>query len=253
MQIIAAIGGLAFILTSLITGARMLMLWNRTRQLPEFVLGAGLFMMGGLGYPLTLLAEFGAFLPDGARSALVGANYLNTIFGQILVVFFTIRVFRPTSRWARGSLFVIAGLFAAIFVNHVVTHGVRPVALGGAHAPIAQTLLTVLCLGWAGLESFLYYLKLRRRRVIGLADPLLVNRILLWAIGMACAATITGVSAAFTALGIPFNQSTVGILTTGVMGTGCSLSVWFAFFGPGWYVRWVRSGAGPVDGHQVAA
>ena len=242
MQIIAAIGGLAFILTSLVTGARMLMLWHRTRQLPEFVLGLGLFTMGGLGYPLTLLAEFGAFLPDGARSALVGANYVDTILGQILVVYFTIHVFRPTSGWARGSLWIVAGLFITVFVNHVVTKGLRPVNLGGAPAPIAQTLLTVVCLGWAGLESFLYYLKLRRRRIIGLADPLLVNRVLLWAIGMFCAMTITAVSAAFTALGIAFNQSTIGILTTGVMGTGCSLSVWFAFFGPAWYVRWVRGG-----------
>ena len=253
MQIIAAIGGLSFIVTSLVTGARMLMLWHRTRQLPEFVLGLGLFMMGGLGYPLTLLAEFGSFLPDGARTALVGANYLNTIFGQILVVFFTIRVFRPTSLWARGSLFVIAGLFGAVFVNHVVAYGLRPVALGGVPAPSAQTLLTVLCLAWAGLESFLYSLKLRRRRVLGLADPLLVNRVLLWAVGMFCAATITGVSAAFNILGIAFNTSTIGILTTGLMGTGCAASVWFAFFGPAWYVRWVRGGAGAVDGHQVAA
>lgn len=253
MQIIAAIGGLSFILTSLVTGARMLLLARRTRQIPEFVLGLGLFMMGGLGYPLTLLGELGSFLPDGVRTALVGANYVNTIIGQVLVVFFTIRVFRPESSRAKASLWIIAALFVGIFCFHVATSGIRPIALGGSKAPIPHTLLTILCLGWAGTESFLYYLKLRRRRALGLADPLLVNRIFLWGLGMLCAMTLTSVSAAINALGIAFNQSTPGILTTGVMGTLCAASVWFAFFPPAAYARWVRSRAAIGSGSAVPA
>ena len=95
MQIIAAIGGLSFIVASLVTGARLLLVARRTRQLPEFALGLGLFLMGGLGYPLTLLGELGTFLPDAARTASIASNQLSTVVGLTFFAFFTARVFRP--------------------------------------------------------------------------------------------------------------------------------------------------------------
>jgi hypothetical protein len=35
---------------------------------------------------------------------------------------------------------------------------------------------------WAGLESFAYYRRVRRRLALGLSDPVVVNRFLLWAV-----------------------------------------------------------------------
>ena len=52
MELLGAIGGVSFILASLVIGLRLLLLARRTRELPEFVIGLALFLMGGLGYPL---------------------------------------------------------------------------------------------------------------------------------------------------------------------------------------------------------
>jgi hypothetical protein len=61
---------------------------------------------------------------------------------------------------------------------------------------------------------------------------------------MLCAMVLTGLSTVFTLLGIPFNHSTPGILTVGIMGSICAGSIWFAFFPPVGYVSWIRSRAG---------
>jgi hypothetical protein len=44
-------------LTSLVVGARLLLLARRTRRLPELALGIGLFLLGGVDYLLNLAAR----------------------------------------------------------------------------------------------------------------------------------------------------------------------------------------------------
>ncbi len=243
MQLIAAIGGLSFILASLITGARLLLVARRTRELPELALGVGLFLMGGLGYPMTLLAEFGTFLPDAARTGLVVTNTVSGVVGLTLFAFFTARVFRPESRGAQTSVWFIGLLFCIAFVYRATTYGFAPMALDGARPPLLHSLVTVVALGWAGAESLLYHARLRKRMRLGLTDPILVNRMWLWAQGMLAAMLLTGISSAFAVAEIPFNDTTSGILTIGIMGTLAAASIWFAFFPPGAYVRWIRSRA----------
>ena len=68
---LAAIGGGAFVLVSLVIGVRVMWLARRTRGLPEFAMALGLLLMGGLGYPILILAQFGSFLSDGARVLLI--------------------------------------------------------------------------------------------------------------------------------------------------------------------------------------
>ncbi len=244
MQIIAAIGGLSFIVASLVTGMRLLLVARRTRQLPELVLGFGLFLMGGLGYPMTLLAELGTFLSDDARAGFVVANTLSAVVGLTLMAFFNMRVFRPGSRIASFAVWVIAALFAVAFVARASSTGFAPIALGGAMQSTLHAALTVVCLGWAGTESLLYHQRLRRRMQLGLSDPLLVNRLWLWAQGMFSAMLLSGISSVCGALGIAFNQTTAGVLTVGVMGSLAAGSVWLAFFPPDAYMRFVRARAG---------
>jgi len=247
MQAIAAIGGLSFILASLVTGARLLMLARRTRDLPAAVLGFGMFLMGGLGYPMTLMAELGTFLPDSARIGLVAANTLSGVVGLSLFAFFTARVFRAESRPAQAVVWLVVLLFCAAFVLRATGIGFTPIALGGAPQPVLHSAVTVFALGWAGFESLLVYGQLRKRMRLGLSDPLLVNRMWLWAQAMFCAMLLTGISTTFSLLGIPFNQTLPGILTIGIMGSLAAGSIWFAFFPPDAYMRWIRAhGATPA-------
>jgi hypothetical protein len=241
MQAIAALGGLSFIVASLVTGARLLLVAKRTRELPAAVLGFGLFLMGGLGYPMTLLAEFGTFLPDTARAGLVAANTLSGVVGLSLFAFFTARVFRGESTVARAAVWIVAALFCTSFGLRAMGQGFAPLALGGAPQPLLHVVVTVVTLGWAGIESLLVHGQLRKRMRLGLSDPLLVNRMWLWAQGMLCAMLLTGISSTFALLGIPFNQTIPGILTIGIMGSVAAGSIWFAFFPPDTYMRWIRA------------
>ena len=243
MQIIAAIGGLSFIVASLITGARLLLVARRTRELPELALGFGLFLMGGLGYPMTLLAEFGAFLPDAARTGLVATNTAASVTGLTLFAFFTARVFRPESGLARLSVWAIGLLFCAAFAWRAMTYGFAPMALGGSRPLLLHSAVTLVALAWASIESFVYHARLRKRMRLGLTDPILANRMWLWAQGMMAAMFLTGISSAFAVLGIPFNETTGGVLTIGILGTLAAGSIWFAFFPPAAYVRWIRARA----------
>lgn len=241
MQVIAAIGGLSFILASLVTGARLLLVARRTRELPELTLGLGLFLMGGLGYPMTLLAEFGTFMPDAARAAFLAANVLSGVIGLSLFAFFTARVFRAESRPAMAAVWVIGALFCAAFLYRAFAIGFAPIALGGSPPMILHSVVTVVTLGWAGVESLLVYNQLRKRMRLGLTEPVVVNRMWLWAQGMFCAMALTGISSACASLGIPFNQTTAGILIIGIMGSIAAGSIWFAFFPPNAYMRWIRA------------
>jgi hypothetical protein len=251
VQIIAAIGGLSFILASLVTGARLLLVARRTRELPELTLGLGLFLMGGLGYPLTLLGEFGTFMPDGVRAGFIAGNQLSGVIGLPLLVYFTARVFRPESNTARATVWLFVLAFIGLYVYRATTIGFAPLALGGQKAPLPHSILTVACLGWSGIESLSYHLRLRKRVGLGLADPVLANRMLLWAVGMLCAMLLTGISTAFSTLGIAFNQTTAGILTIGIMGSTSAGSVWFAFFPPDAYLKWIRSRSGAESASEV--
>ena len=120
-------------------------------------------------------------------------------------------------------------------------------ALGGEQAPILHTLLTLVTLGWSGTESLRYHLQLRKRMRLGLADALVTDRFRLWATGMLVAMTLSGISSVCSYLDVQFNTTTAGILTVGVLGSICAISVWFAFFPPHSYASWIRSRAMTVQ------
>lgn len=243
MEIIAALGGGSFVLSSFVTGLRLVILSGRTRELPEFFLGMGLLLMGGLGYPLTMLGEFGKLLTDDTRSLFIAANQLCGVVGLSLLAAFTWKVFRREDRIAQIAFFAVAAGFVGSFVWRAIFLGFTPIALGGAQAPALHTLLSWGVLTWSGTESLRYHLQLRKRLGLGLADPIVVDRFRLWASGMLVAMLLSAISSICNYLGIPFNTTTVGILTVGVLGSICAGCIWCAFFPPAGYVRWIRARA----------
>jgi hypothetical protein len=62
-------------------------------------------------------------------------------------------------------------------------------------------------------------------------------------VGILCAMSLAGISAICSELGIPFNTATLGIMVTGIMGSVSAGCVWFAFFPPPAYLRWIGSRA----------
>lgn len=244
MEILAALGGGAFVLASLIVGVRLMWLARRTRGLPELIMGVGLFFMGGVSYPITMAAFHGESLPLVVRQAMVWGHMVFNTVGMTLIAVFTLRVFRPGETWARG-------LVALVAVGYLVPLGLQGFgpgvtafmeSVGQGPWKLSQFAAVGAPL-WAGWESLRYHGMMRKRLALGLVEPELVDRFRLWCVAMWCASFITGLSMLLEALGIPMMGSTLGALLVGPLGVVIASTLWLAFFPPQAYLRRVRRGA----------
>ena len=120
---IAAVGGGLFVLASLVVGGRVALLSFKTKGLPEFLLGTGLFLMGGLGYPMMQIAQRATQLPDDQRAALMIAQMTFMVAGMSGVAWFTRRVFRPKAAWAGALLLGIAAAYSGLAIAQVMGPG----------------------------------------------------------------------------------------------------------------------------------
>lgn len=228
MQIVGVLGFAAFTLVSFAVGLRALGIGVRSRQLPELTLGGALVLSGGIGGVLVLLGRAGGGV--GGEGLIVAATSIMSV-GAALLALFTWRVFRPAEAWATG---VFAGLLGALAVSAVAR------VLTGETDPNHPGLFTWLGLlarmavfAWASGEALREHAAARRRCAIGLSDPLVANRLLLWGVGLG-AAFFIWVNSAVQLL--RRNSEPMWLLIA-VLGLTCAGALWLAFFPPEAYRR----------------
>jgi len=243
MEILGAAGGGCFIVVSLIVGIRLLGLARRTRRLAEFAMGIGLVLIAGLGYPLMMLARFGEFLPEQARLVLLVGYQFCQIIGISFVALFNWRVFRPSSRWAGVLVMAVATGMLGCFIGQVLSPGLRAFMYANEGIWTLSSPLTILPLGWAGLESLRYHLLMRRRQRLGLADPVVTDRFRLWAIGTLTAGGMSAYSFLSLILGVDVNATPEGPAILGAFGVIAACALWLAFLPPSTYRRWLEARA----------
>lgn len=236
MLVIAALAGASFIVVSLVVGIRLLRLAARTRRLPELAVGLALFLMGGFGWPLIVVAQQATALPDWARSGLALLSTILMSVGETSLALFTWRVFRPEAGWARALVLLVGLGFASCIVGQAFVPGYPAIALEGAAPWLAFRILPIVCLGWTGLESAWHARGCLRRRRIGLADPVVANRFVLWAV---CTLTSALLTVATVIGGPTFQTSLAGIALLAPASLVAALALWFAFLPPAFYQRWL--------------
>jgi len=241
---LAACGGGAFVLASFVLGLRLMLLASRTRGLPELVLGTGLFLMGGVGYPLLVTAQQAQNAPPDLRVALLVTTMVFNTGGMTAVAWFTRRVFRPASRTAGAAVLGVLATYAGLMTAQGLGPGMEAL-LADPHGPWwSSTFMSVLVLLWSGVESLRYHLLLRKRLGLGLADPVVADRFRLWAISMFCAGSISASSLALDLLfGVAASDITVTGLLVGPLGLACATALWLAFLPPAAYTRRVQARA----------
>lgn len=200
MLVLAALANLAFIVAGTVVGFRIHAISRRTHGVAERTIGLGLIWICAVGYPGALLAGVEA-LPELLRRLSTGVSALGIAVGAVYIALFVQRVFRPEAPWARGLYWALAaawGVIAGLGLHAAVSAPVSEMMpIHGPRFLLGQALMFVL-FGWSASESGLYWLKMRKRRKLGLAEPALVNRFALWAIsGVASilsttATTLTG-------------------------------------------------------------
>jgi len=238
MRFVAALGGIPFVLVCLAIGPRLLLLARRTGALPELVMGCSLLLMGGIGYPLTSVARQAVGLSDSARTGFMIAAHVCMVSGAFSMAVFNWRVFRADARWARALTFGTALLLVALFLAQGYAPGFSAGALRGEGLPLVLINLVVAgnsC--WSMLESLAYRRKLALRRRLGLGDPLVEDRLRLWALAMGGAAAISLWTTLLHALGVDPAASAAGALVIGPFGLASAAAVVLAFFPPAGYRR----------------
>lgn len=226
------VGILVMIAADAVVGARLMLLAQRTRRLPELAIGASLFLLGAIGYPLTILARNGVGGPQGAEW-LLGAGFAFENVGAAAMALATWRTFRRDSAWARalfiGFAAVLAGswLAQALRGELAVVNALYWTAFAGRALPFA----------WSAAESWLYHARLRRRLAIGLADPVVTDRFRLWAINTSAVTAAFGVFGIAVLMELPVSTSPNVLASSSIAGLVASVSMWLAFLPPRWYLR----------------
>ena len=173
-----------FCVASLFVGTRLLLLSRRTREVPEFVAGVALLGIGPFGFGLTVTSTL--LIPHSTLAAdalwAIASVALNS--GTAAAYFFAYRVFHPRDARVRAVVTsLIVALVALWFIEAWLTHFVA--ADPASWATRSADWLRAGALLWSGIESLRYWTMLKRRIALGLAEPLIARRFLLWGVAMA--------------------------------------------------------------------
>jgi hypothetical protein len=172
------------------------------------------------------------------------AAFLLYSIGVVPFMLFTRMAFRPDTAWANwmiGSLTLL--LFAGTTMGIVQDSDYYVVE----NPWFWCTWLgyTIPCL-WVSVEAFLSYARANRRVRVGLCDRVVTNRYLLFGC-FGVFETFGCVADVFYTLNFAANQATSGEidLLFGALEMAGSVMLFFVFFPPAFYRRWIQ-GAAPV-------
>ncbi len=191
IDLAASLGLVAFLLTSVGVGVRLLLLWRRTRGVPELLIGIGFLAGGVIGFVPEHLALTG-HVPASIEAPLLVVSNLAIRATAFLCAVFTWQVFRRGQRWATGVLIALGVLLGVSFLGFP-----GPWARATSDTEWLWSVVTAvvrsLAFLWAAGESLREWLMARRRAALGLVSAGVVRRYLLWGVAMAGPAGMSAV------------------------------------------------------------
>jgi len=242
---------LAYLCAMATLGVRLALLARRTRQVPELLLAAHFLLCCTFGYALQGSGHALAIEPGASRplvATLLSLGHGASVLGVASVLAFNYWVFRRGTTLGRGLL---AGGVAWLVVGYIgcaasgaFWHG-RP---EGLWFWLLYSGFTAASL-WTLSEPLLYFAALRKRLRLGLAEPLVVDRFLLWGVGSVARFAMLAIGA-FSMLSMSGDTSDLAaiaaptFLASGLAGIVVAVSYGLAFFPPRSYVAFVAGRAG---------
>lgn len=246
MQAIVVAGLLTLSCVSLAVGLKLLLLARRSRGFPELALGTFLLLGAGLGYPLSGAAP----LAGAWQGVLTLVSSIFTATATCMLYAFTLRVFRRGQRWAR----VGAGAGMALCALYAIGYGGTQMRASTPEELLRSTmvwggvslLMSIGAYAWTGIESLRQYVLHRRRLALGLSDPVVANRMLLWGLMGVTTAAVVVIDTFLLYGGSVFAREIVIPLVTSGAGLLFAACLALAFFPPAWYVEAIRRRAAPA-------
>jgi hypothetical protein len=223
-------------------GVRLLFLARRTREVPEIAFGLCFLLLGVVGYPVSVLARVHVLDSPGLEGKLLAVGLGAQNLACLALGVGTWRVFQPAWRWAPRILLFAALLFAASLAGQALSVGFRGGNDHGLWYGVGLATRTA-GFGWAALESLRYWRLLRRRLRLGLADPVVTDRLRLWS--TAALALFFGYASfgVCKLLGIDAATWPPLVATNLVIAGVAGVSITLAFFPPAAYLRWIAARA----------
>jgi hypothetical protein len=172
-----------FCVASLLVGGRLLLLARETRQLPEVLAAITLLGMGPFGFGLTVGSAALLTTSAFAASLLWATAALVLNLSSVAGFLFTQRVYYPDHTAARAAVRCVAFVLLGLWVTEGFAAGFSATEPASVATRIADW-FRVAALLWGGFEALRYRVRLQRRIKLGLADPVIVRRFLLWGTAM---------------------------------------------------------------------
>jgi hypothetical protein len=240
LQSFAGIGFLAFLVASSVVGVRLLLLWRRTRELPELLIGLGVLGIGPVGFGCITVGQLVTGAAPGVARVLIGLGLAAMSVGAGAKYVFNWRVYHPASHLLLGMVGVACTLLAGCIVWEYTATGFHSLAKPGP-SYFLRLGLQVGCLLWGSAEALSYWSRMRRRVRLGLADPVVSNRFLLWGLGAFAAGfgSLVGVVVQL-ATGLSPVELPALIVSSSLHGLAAAIAMWLAFVPNAAYTRWIR-------------
>jgi hypothetical protein len=238
MDLLVVSYGIA-IVVSLSAGVPILTRGWRHRDPAVALLGAAV-TIDGIEWLAWTLCVFTPAYGTPLGDALAITSRIGIAVSVVCVIAFIGITFRRDAGVARIFSWMLLGALLIGFVGSGVAVG-DWTGEGNDHVWmwIEQTAVA-LGYGWATAELFRCYFQMRRRRALGLADPIVTNRVLLW--GLWAGGFFLAQLMYCTSLALYGAVSGLDTLTVAIT-VSAEIALWFAVFAPDWYLRWVRGSA----------
>jgi hypothetical protein len=228
IEVLGGVGLIAFAISSLAIGVRLLILGRRTRGIPELAIGLGFVIGCVVGYVPETIVLSTDFMSPEREAAVLAVTQVAIRIAAISVLVFTRYVFRSQEAWAKGFMLLLVIALGMSWVAFPYTR---------IYAATSRDIFWYdffavsrsLALAWGAAESLSYYAKSRRRMRLGLANALVTNRFLLWGIGLASLTLLMASTLLASALGV--DPAVSGwVLFESFAGLVGASTLWLTFF-----------------------
>ena len=252
--VLAGVVQLAYLAVAFGVGGVLYVRGRRSGEWTQWLLGLHLILSMGIGYLLTcfgtVAVEYNVGLPTAVVFAVLSVGYAASSSGLTIALHFTRRVFRP----GRGLPFAYAAASGAAIWMGWLCYVVSGDVAQGRFEGTWFWLMTggmLACNVWVAFEPVSYYAQLRRRVRLGLCEPIVADRVMLWGVGSVARAILVLAGPLSSRYMHAVAGSEAERLSTGAMvlvmssllGLVTAGPYWLAFQPPRAYLRWVEQRA----------
>jgi hypothetical protein len=215
--------------------------------LPERLLGMHLIATIGFGSLLLSIASMSSYggdpLPAAVFVALVVGGNLATIGGLGLALWFSALVFHGGARGPMTLAAASTGSMLAAFAWYVAMGGAStPGAIfGRSYWPLVAAI--AVCDVWLAWDALTCRRQLLRRLALGLAEPIVVERMLLWAVASLSRLVLVlmaPITSAVTDLEMRRHAAPWLLTVSGTLILVSCVSLWLMLVPSARYRRWVE-------------